>query len=320
MKKLKNSLVYILLLVLSIYGCTNDETSDTKETKPPIADFSYTSVVNSLTTDVTFSNRSKNAYSYIWNFGDGTFGSDENAKHTYTKGGTYSVVLMAVGENSITDRMTKSVVIQKPNPVAGFEFLTSNEAAPTNVTFVNSTTDAETYSWDFGDGQTSTLENPYHLYTEGGVYKAKLVASDSKGKQSQVIKDITINNVPKKLIIKSIVLTALPNTFSDGSQLLNYDGIKITDSSGTMYFESSYVFTYTNSMPVTYDTRSLEFTQPDYQYRIQVWEWYGTEKYIGGYYFKVRDWMQTDGKAYPKVLKFSSPSSGIKFSLNVDWQ
>lgn len=320
MKKPKSSLLFILLLVLSIYGCAKDETTYTKEIKPPIADFSYTSVVNSISTDVTFTNLSKNAYSYIWDFGDGTFGSDENAKHTYAKGGTYSVVLMAVGENSLTDRMKKSVVIQKPNPVAGFEFITSNVAAPTNVTFVNSTTDAETYSWDFGDGQISTLENPYHLYTEGGVYKVKLVVSDSKGKQSQVIKDVTINKAPKKIIIKSIVLTALPNTFSDGSQLINYDAIKITDSSGTIYFKSSFLFTYTNSMPVTYDTRSLEISQLDYQYKIQVWEWFGDEYYVGGYYFKVRDWMQTDGKAYPKVLKFSSSSSGIKFSLNVDWQ
>ncbi|HYV93974.1 MAG TPA: M4 family metallopeptidase [Chitinophagales bacterium] len=62
-------------------------------------------------------------------------------------------------------------------------------SAPTTVAFTNTSTNAGTFNWSFGDGGTSTLANPTHTYQNYGVYTVKLVASSSCGTDS-----ITLNN------------------------------------------------------------------------------------------------------------------------------
>ncbi len=64
-----------------------------------------------------------------------------------------------------------------PKPVARFSF----EVDGTSVVFTNESTDADTYSWDFGDGNTSTAESPTHEYADGGSYSVKLTATGPGG-------------------------------------------------------------------------------------------------------------------------------------------
>ena len=61
-------------------------------------------------------------------------------------------------------------------PEAGFEFETSGEVAPVSVTFTNLSKDAKTYLWEFGDGETSTEENPVHEYRYWGSMTVTLTA------------------------------------------------------------------------------------------------------------------------------------------------
>ncbi|MEM6801004.1 MAG: PKD domain-containing protein [Bacteroidota bacterium] len=63
-------------------------------------------------------------------------------------------------------------------PIAGFG-ITSSEAL--TFSFSNTSTDATSYSWDFGDGETSTLKEPTHTYPDVGTYTVKLTASNSSG-------------------------------------------------------------------------------------------------------------------------------------------
>ncbi|HPE86856.1 MAG: PKD domain-containing protein [Bacteroidia bacterium] len=75
----------------------------------------------------------------------------------------------------------------KPVPVADFSF-TVDEMT---VTFTNSSTDAETYAWNFGDGNSSAEANPTHTYAENGVYNVKLTAT-GEGGDDEVTKVVTI--------------------------------------------------------------------------------------------------------------------------------
>jgi PKD repeat protein len=67
---------------------------------------------------------------------------------------------------------------QCENPVAGFEFEVFDERT---VTFIDNSTSAETWLWDFGDGYQSNLQNPHHTYDDYGFYNVCLYISDSCG-------------------------------------------------------------------------------------------------------------------------------------------
>lgn len=64
-------------------------------------------------------------------------------------------------------------------PVADFEY--SVDESTLTVTFTNQSTDATTYHWDFGDGQTSDAEAPSHVYDDFGSYEVTLTATGDGG-------------------------------------------------------------------------------------------------------------------------------------------
>lgn len=80
-----------------------------------------------------------------------------------------------------------------PDIVSGFTY-TFNDLTST-YTFTNSTTDAKTYLWDFGDGTTSTDENPVHTYTTDGTYIVKLTSTNVVGTQEVVTKEIVVKKI-----------------------------------------------------------------------------------------------------------------------------
>lgn len=55
-------------------------------------------------------------------------------------------------------------------PQADFDFSVSN----LEVEFTNTSTESDSYTWDFGDGFNSTEQNPTHIYSETGIYTVKL--------------------------------------------------------------------------------------------------------------------------------------------------
>ncbi len=83
-------------------------------------------------------------------------------------------------------------------PVAAFTF-TANELT---VTFSNTSTDATSYSWDFGDGNTSNEVNPVHTYAEGGTYNVKLTARNGE-LSSKTSQSVTAELNPENVRLKS---------------------------------------------------------------------------------------------------------------------
>lgn len=78
-------------------------------------------------------------------------------------------------------------------PVAGFTSTGGNCDAPCPVTFTNTSTNATTYSWNFGDGGTSSEENPVHTYASGGTWAVVLTATNSEGKSDNFSSSVTVN-------------------------------------------------------------------------------------------------------------------------------
>lgn len=114
----------------------------------------------------------------MWDFGDGGTSSLTNPSHSYTNAGTFSVSLTVSGPLG-TNTLLLANYITVTNvfgvPAAAFTANPTNGAAPLPVNFTDASTGTITnYSWDFGDGNTSTLISPSHTYSTAGVYSVAL--------------------------------------------------------------------------------------------------------------------------------------------------
>ncbi|MFA4861221.1 MAG: PKD domain-containing protein [Methanoregula sp.] len=151
---------------------------------PPVALFSGTPVSGTLPLTVAFTDSSTNSPTiWSWNFGDGGTSNVQNPSHTYGALGTYNVTLTVTngyGSNSTT-KLNYITVSPQP-PVASFTAQPFWGVSSPNITFTDTSTNYPTsWSWNFGDGGTSTLQNPSHIYTQRGYYNVSLTASNAGG-------------------------------------------------------------------------------------------------------------------------------------------
>ena len=153
----------------------------------PVADFIASPTSGEAPVAVSFSNSSTGDITgYSWNFGDGGSSTAQNPSHTYTSAGTYTVTLTATGPGGSDTATCNSCIVvtdpPPPPPVAGFTPDSAGGEAPVTVSFSNSSTgDITGYSWNFGDGGSSTAQSPSHTYTTAGTYTVILTATGSGG-------------------------------------------------------------------------------------------------------------------------------------------
>lgn len=107
---------------------------------------------------------------YLWKFGDGSTSTATNPVKTYTAQGTYNVKLVATGAGG-ADSVTRTVNVTE-TPAHGYTVNNATqEVTGNNFVFTSATpTTGNTYSWDFGDGTTSTDANPSKTYAATGYY------------------------------------------------------------------------------------------------------------------------------------------------------
>jgi len=102
-----------------------------------------------------------------------------------------------------------------PEPFASFTY-NGTMFSPAAITFVNRSRNADQYVWDFGDGRTSTTENPTHTFAKMGVYQVKLTCSDTQtGKSSNTFQFLSID--PGKAFLDSLILEDFPFVSASGS-------------------------------------------------------------------------------------------------------
>jgi PKD repeat protein len=117
-----------------------------------------------------------------WNFGDGSANSSiQNPTHTYTVAGQYAIFLI-VHNATCSDTVTSLITIQNNCATFGLtaSYTTSADTIYLNglgmVTFTNTSANSDAWLWDFGDGTTSTLQNPTHVYDVIGTYTVTLTS------------------------------------------------------------------------------------------------------------------------------------------------
>lgn len=174
----------VSLVVFGPNGQKDSTTQTITVVDNPIADFSVSQTTGcALDNSFQFTNSSSNAISYIWDFGDGTSSIDPNPTHTYLNAGNYNVKLIATSSYSCQDIQIKnSLITIYPKPVVQFiSNSTSTCDVNTTFNFTDYTVGSTSWSWTFGDGTNSTLQNPSHLYSSTGNFTVTLIAGNSNG-------------------------------------------------------------------------------------------------------------------------------------------
>lgn len=176
------------LITTDLNGC-KDTITQLVKVYGPKASFSFAPVLQCTNQDVTFTNSSitdgTNAItSALWDFGDGTSVNNISAAvlHKYTLAGSYTSKLKVTDAFGCTDSITNASTINILKTFVDFNTTDTLTCPGGTVQFNNiSIGNSLTYSWDFGDGTTSTVKNPSHIYAVPGQYKVKLIGTESIG-------------------------------------------------------------------------------------------------------------------------------------------
>lgn len=270
----------VLLTVTTSASCTHDTTITVTVNPVPVPNFTATSVCVGLAT--TFTDGSTIGCggvinTYNWNFGDGKGTSiAQNPTYTYAAAGTYTVSL-TVASSLGCDSTIKIPVTVYPLPVAAFTETSPCDGTPTQ--FTDASTGATAWAWNFGDGGTSTLTDPTHLYGTAGQYTVTEVVTSVNGCVDSTKNTITVypNPVPGLKADTLRGCAPLCVNFTDLSTIVTTWGSSITSwswsfgdsTAGSASQNPSHCYTkvgtFTVSLTVTTNNGCTEtFTIPNY--------------------------------------------------------
>ena len=170
----------INLTAVNSYGCSSTK-EKTITIYPEIYAHYNSDTIGCSPLDIDFANVSSGAVSYIWDFSDGSLSTETNPSHTFenTTGSDqiFLVSLIATSQYSCTDTFSREILVY-PSPMAMFIATPTSAELPNAMILLNNQTQGTwDYHWDFGDGDTSNIEEPgSHTYTTYGDFSIYLTA------------------------------------------------------------------------------------------------------------------------------------------------
>jgi PKD repeat protein/Tol biopolymer transport system component len=229
------------LVQLIAYNTCGNDTLDTiihVQNPPPVAVFNGTPTSICAGESVQFANSSTNATSYTWTFSGGSPASStlSDPLVIYATPGTYDVSLIVAGPGgSDTSEMLNYITV---DPLANADFVANSTIVylpSADVVFTNNSSNATSWLWDFGDGSTSTDQNPWHTYTAAGVYTVMLIAYNAQcGNDTLTMTDYIIVDVPTGFAnenpeVAGILISPNPASgkFTITYELINPDVVEI---------------------------------------------------------------------------------------------
>ena len=246
-----NANVYTATLtVTSSTGCVAAEVHTITIQPSPVANFKYPTgncaENNVQFTDLSQPNGGSQIVSWVWNFGDPTSGVNntsnlQNPAHFFNTAGTYTVTLTTTNVDNCSGTITKQIIVDA-GPAVKF-IITSDTCVASDVSFepdaeVMDPASVASYLWNFGDGSTSNLPAPIHVYNLAGTFQVTLTVVNNNGCTNSVSRQVTIGALPDAAF--SYISACIDNatTFTDYSYTGSGEPIiswlwKFNDPNGT---------------------------------------------------------------------------------------
>jgi len=195
----------VTLTVSGPCGSDTEQKTDYIDVGPTlIADFSANPTSGCAPLTVDFTDQSTGEIdTWDWDFGDGSaHSSAQNPSHTYNSAGDYTVSLTITGScGSDTETKTNYIEVEE-TPGADFVGEPTSGDAPLTVNFTDQSTNHPTsWSWDFGDGGSSTAQNPSHQYADPGTYTVSLTAGNGCGSDTETKTDYITVTQPSQNVM-----------------------------------------------------------------------------------------------------------------------
>lgn len=139
-----------------------------------------------------------NPITWVWDFGDGTSGTGQYPYHTYAQAGLYQVCLSIVTGTGCTAQSCQTVLVGNVFPQCQAAYTwTADSNALNSISFWDlSLGTINAWNWNFGDGTTSTAQNPSHTYAQNGVYNVCLTVSGANNCTSTFCDSVWVGNNP----------------------------------------------------------------------------------------------------------------------------
>lgn len=247
----------VTLVGTSAFGCTDIATSTITVHPGPIAQFSINNTAGCSPLTVDFSNLSINGATYNWDYGNGGTSNTDSPVHQYTfinngnSTQTYNVILTALSADGCAHTFSLPIQVY---PAVVASFLGPNEVCgPIDVTFTNTSANANNYAWNFGNGILANTSDGSVFYGNPGIdpvtYDVSLIAVSAQGCSDTTNASITVYPAPiaefsfdASAACEPAPLTITNNSLYATSYLWNY-------GDGTMSQNNDDVHTHVYAAP-----------------------------------------------------------------------
>jgi len=225
----------VTLTITGNNNCVSQISKNINVPIPPSLDFSVeVPCTNSSTLFREITNSADPSISQSWAFGTVASGSGSPAQNIFASPGNFAVRLSSTRQSGCVYSISKSVAIVN-SPVADFFPSTDAGAAPLGVLFANQSTFASSYLWKFRDSNnlTSSLANPFFVFTDLGDYDIELTASNSVGCSSKANKiiSVVIPRIDAVMTDFFFVKDPTTNSLQPVIKVLNKSNVSIVDPS-----------------------------------------------------------------------------------------
>ncbi len=205
---------FVQLITMNNYGCTDEAVQTFVVHDAPQIDIMPNPINGCAPLRVGFENGTIGGVSYQWAFSNGQSSNSPEPTLTFENAGLYSVQVTATSEHGCESTQYYENLIEVFGlPNSKFSLATGDEMLyETMVPFINESTGATTYSWDFGDGYSSNDHSATHTYQTGGEYVVTLTATNEYGCSDTYDYLVRIDNTTYVFV---------PNTFTPDNDGLN---------------------------------------------------------------------------------------------------
>jgi gliding motility-associated-like protein len=272
----------VVLTITSDNGCIHSVTNEVNIFDNPVASFTYSEACDGF--PLNFINTSNGNGGVIntfeWDFNnDGIVDySGNSTDYTFPAQGVYDVTLFVSTINGCEDQITQSVTLH-PSPTLAFtsqNVCEGNDVSFTNNSFIGAGAITD-YEWDFGNGFTSTSENPVQTYNNQGVYQVSLTVTTDQGCIQSLQQPVEIYPTPLAQFITSDVCEGSQASFTNFSTVSNANTVNnitswnwnfgtnppATTTGQFANYNYSDVGTYTVTLEVTTNNGCTNSTQND---------------------------------------------------------